>query len=102
MEDHLAGIRTASALLILCVLATIFGFPYMFPLAGITAVYAFYKSKELQGLAIPHPNAKSWKIIGWIAVLIAGVLIVNTLFLQPVKAVETNESFPATKHVSLR
>ena len=102
MEDHLAGIRTAAALLILCVLATIFGFPYMFPLAGITAVYAFYKSKELQGLAIPHPNAKSWKIIGWIAVLIAAALIANTLWLQPVRAVETDESYPATKHVSLR
>lgn len=79
LEDHLAGVRTAVIVLIVCVLAATFGFPYLAPIAAITAVYAFYKGK---GHA--HRCGKYWRAIGWIATLVAIALMINLLALSPV------------------
>lgn len=79
MEDHLAGVRTAAIVLIVCVFATTFGFPYLAPIAAITAVYAFYKGK---GNA--QRQGKYWRAIGWIATLVAIALMINLLALSPV------------------
>lgn len=82
MEDDLAGLRAALVGIILCILAAAFGFPYLFPLTILIAVYAFRAGTK------EPSRSKYWKAIGWIAAITTVALIIDILMLQPLSVTE--------------
>lgn len=86
MEYDLSGIRAALVSIILCILAAAFGFPYLFPITLVIAVYAFWTGTKKPS------RGKYWKAIGWIAAITTAALIIDILLLHPSEFLEPTQT----------